>query len=160
MVKIIRKPTELVGQLRVKVLHPGDCEWRDYGLVSEALVTNAAIAQLVGILLGDAGGAFSAVAKSWKYHATGTGSTAEAYTDTALVAEVGTRVVGSQASTGPGNYRTVAVVTYTAPLTIREHGVFSAASGPTCLDRSVIAPVPVINGTQVQYDYQLVFAGL
>lgn len=152
----IEKKQEMIGVLRAKVLHPGDCEWSDYGVVSTNLVTNAAIAVFISVL--QAGSA--ATMQSWKYHGTGTANTAEAFTDTILGAEVGSRVAGTQTSTGAGNYRSVATVTYTSNLTIREHGIFSAAVSGTLLDRSVLmTPITVVNGTQVQYDYQLVIIG-
>jgi hypothetical protein len=149
--------TLLEGQLFVQVLQPGDTIWSDYGLQSRRQVTAAALAALIAIMQNGS----ATIWQNFKYHATGTGNTPESGSDTALVTEVESRVVGTQTTAGTGVYKTVGVVTYTATRTIREHGVFSAASGTTLLDRSVLAtPVSVINGTQVQFDYRLTISGL
>jgi hypothetical protein len=68
----------------------------------------------------------------------GTGAVAENVTDTALGTQVETRATGTQVEGASANiYRTVATITATASRAITEHGVFSASTGGTLLDRSV-----------------------
>src|SRR6266478_2773255 len=94
---------ELVGRLGIKIIYP-DGDIVDLGTVSERVVTLAAINVLVGVLQGGS----ATTLQNFKYHASGTGVTSENSTDTALVAEVEAREVGTQTSIIPGNYETVA----------------------------------------------------
>src|SRR5438477_1492683 len=81
---------ELVGRLGIKIIYP-DGDIVDLGIVSERVVTLAAINVLVAVLQGGA----ATDLQKFRYHATGTGVTAENSSDTALVAEVETREVGT-----------------------------------------------------------------
>jgi hypothetical protein len=119
------------------------------GLVSRRVVTDAGVAYLVGCLrnLNEA--------ENLNYHASGTGNTAEAAAQTALVTETGTRVAGTQSAPSANVYRTQATISYTGALAIVEHGVFSASTAGTLLDRSVFAAVNVVNGDSIQFTYDL-----
>ena len=151
-----RKSHELVGRLGVRYRHSGEEEWTDLGVVSEAVVTNASIAVLVSVLIGGD----ATTLRNFKWHGTGTGGTAEASTDTTLVTEIGDpRNQGTQVSPSAGIYRTVAIHTYTDTFTIVEHGVFSASTGGTLLDRSVFAGIEVEANTQVEFTYDLLLTG-
>jgi hypothetical protein len=80
----------------------------------------------------------------FQFHEVGTSATAEANTDTALIATSGiARVNGSQVD-GTGTYTTAATVTADTSETWQEHGVFNASTGPTLLDRSVLSPTVVV----------------
>lgn len=124
-----------------------------YGVVSKRLVTRAFVKRLAAQMAVD----FSA-ADEWKWHASGTGSSAEANTETALVTEVETREAGTQADVSAGatgNYRTVATHTYGAAFSIREHGIFNASSAGTMLDRSLFAAITVGTGDSIEFTYDL-----
>jgi hypothetical protein len=111
-------------------------------------------------------------AEAFKYHGWGTGTTAESAAQTALVTELtteyvgNTRVVGTQIEGAAANvYRSAASL---APdsggvLAITEHGLFSAASAGTLLDRTKFAAVNLdsANGDQLTstYDFTLPSGG-
>lgn len=131
-----------------------------YGIVSHRLVTTAGVGFLVD---------------SWqnilepeimKYHAIGTGSTAEATGDTALVTELttqynpdNTRATGSLTEGAGANiFRSVGTNTVDASATIAEHGLLSQAAtgGGTLWDRSVLSPTSGLgNGDALQTTYDM-----
>lgn len=122
----------------------------DYGLVSTKVVTDAGVAYLVDALQN------LTEPENFKYHGSGTGVTAEAASQTALVTEVASRAVGSQTEGASANiYKTVGTVTYSGTFAITEHGIFSAASTGTMLDRSVFAAINVISGDAIEFTYEL-----
>jgi hypothetical protein len=95
---------------------------------------------------------------SFKYHASGTGSTAEANTQTALVTEVATRSIGTQIEGASANiFRTVATITYSGAFSIQEHAVLSAATVGTMMDRSVFSTISVTSGDSIQFTYEATF---
>jgi hypothetical protein len=125
----------------------------NFGTVSYRVVTsafvNAAAANMVN-------NATSPVIDAYDYHASGTGTTAEASGDTALVTDSGVaRVSGTPSNPTSNQYRTVATQTYSSTLAITEHGVFSASSAGTLLDRSVFSAVNVVSGDSIQFTYTL-----
>jgi len=138
--------------LSARVRDPGG-RWRALGVLARHALTDAYAAHLVQVMLG------ATTHGAFHYHDTGTGQTAEATTDTALetpcgeARDTGTRVLGANAR----QYVTVATHTYAAAFTIMEHGVFSAATAGTLLDRSVFAdnPATVVLGGQVEWTYTL-----
>lgn len=135
---------------------PG-AEWINWGVLSYRVVTNAFANLLVDALQGISG----ATINTFKYHDSGTGTTAEAVTDTTLVTPCGeARDVGTQTEGATSNiYKSVATHNYTTSgaLVITEHGLFSASSGGILLDRSVFANngIPVVSGASIQFTYQL-----
>lgn len=105
-----------------------------------------------------------------KYHAFGTGTTAENVADTALVTELtteynpnSTRPTGSQTTNGATVYRTIGTLTPDSggTLAITEHGVFSQAAtgGGTLLDRSKFSAVNLDStagdSLQATYDFTI-----
>lgn len=143
----------------------GNGEVLNLGLASMRVVTTAGVNKIVAVLnTSDA-----STATTFKYHGYGTGSTAEASGDTALVTELtteyavnSTRPTGTQ-TTGAQNYiyRTVATLTPDSGGTIalREHGVFSASSAGTLLDRTVFSAINLDStaGDSLQTTYDLTF---
>lgn len=122
----------------------------DLGLVSRRVVTDVGAQRVV-----DAFQALYAL-DTFNYHDSGTSNTAEAQTDTALIAPAGpARVAGTKSEPAANQYRTVATITYAAAQTIWEHGLFGAASGPPLWDRSVFAGVAVAISDQIQFTYTL-----
>ena len=103
-----------------------------------------------------------------KYHGIGTGTTAEAVGQTALITELSTQYSTSNTrpagSTGEqsGNanaYETTATITVSASVAATEHGIFSRAAtgGGVLLDRSVFAAVNLASGESLQATYSLTF---
>lgn len=138
-----------VGRLYAEVIR-ADGSRRRFGLVSTRVVTTAGVNYLVDALQG------TVEPENLKYHGMGTGNTAEAVGDTALVTEVETRATGTTTEGASANiYRTVGTITATASRAIVEHGVFSASSSGTLLDRSVFSVINLANGDSIQFTYEL-----
>ena len=133
----------------------------DLGLISARVVTVAGMNFLVS--------AFQNLAELelLRYHGVGTGTAAEASTDTALAVEATTqyntsnvRPTGSLAQGTSANiYETVATVTVKAAIGVTEHGIFSQAAVPggTLLDRSVFAVVNLQSGEGISFTYDISF---
>ena len=142
---------ELVFKTKLFAKHiKANGEVIDIGLISERVVTTVGVNALVD--------AFQNlfVLNNFRYHGSGTGTTAEAVGDTALVTEVATRATGSQIEGASANiYRSVGTISYTAALAITEHGIFSAATVGTLWDRSVFSAINVANGDSIQFTYDL-----
>lgn len=131
----------------------------DYGLVSERLVTDTGVDFIVD--------AFQNIVELeiLKFHGIGTGSSAEAQTETALVTELtteyspdNTRATGSLTEGGSTNvYRTVGTNTVDAGASLREHGIFSQAAtgGGVMLDRSLFALITLSSGDSLESTYDL-----
>jgi|GEM_PF-5281927 len=126
---------------------------KDFGLVSCEKVTTAFTEYLVDSLQDSTTYPMDA----FKYHACGTGTTAESNTQTALVTEVESREIGTQIEGATANiYKSVATHTFTGTHSIAEHGLFSAAAVGTMLDRSLVTPaIPVILADEIEWTYQL-----
>lgn len=130
----------------------------DYGLVSFRVVTTAGVNFIVDAFQN------SVEVETMKYHGLGTGSTAEAAGDTALVTELTTEYTGNVRATGTTTegasaniYRTVATNTLdgTPGAALREHGIFSADSAGTLLDRSVYSSITLSSGDALQSTFDL-----
>lgn len=146
-----RGETTPVGRLYVKVRRRTG-ELVDLGLVSTKVVTDVGVQFIVDAFQN------STEVETMHFHGSGTGTTAEAAGDTALVTEVESRANGSTTEGGSANvYRTVGTVGYTASRAITEHGIFSASTGGTLLDRSVFSAINVANGDSIEFTYDLTF---
>lgn len=132
----------------------------DYGIVSRRVVTTAGVTFLVDALQG------IVEPEILKYHGIGIGTTAENASDTALVTELtteynpnSTRATGSLTEGASSNiFRSVGTNTLDSGTpAITEHGIFSAASGGTLLDRSVFSAINLTgtNGDGLQSTYDL-----
>lgn len=139
-----------------------DGEMTDLGLVSCRVVTDAGVQYIVD--------AFQNLTEleNMKFHGLGTGSTAEAATQTALVTELttqystsNTRPTGTlgEKSGDSKTYETTATITVSASVAATEHAIFSQAAtgGGVMLDRSVFAAVNLASGESLQATYQLTF---
>lgn len=141
----------------------GDGRIDDYGLASLRVVTTAGVGYIVD------GFQNLAELENMKYHGIGTGSTAEAVGDTALVTELtteynpnSTRATGTTTESAANIYRTVGTNTLdSGNPALREHGVLSQAAtgGGVLLDRSVFAAITLDgtagDGLQSTYDLTL-----
>lgn len=149
----------LTSQLAIKVVNQYGHEI-DYGVVGYRVVTTVGVNYIVDAFQN------SVELENMKYHGLGTGSTAEAVGDTALVTELTTEYTGNVRATGTtaegasaNIYQTVATNTMDeAPgAALREHGIFSQAApgGGVLLDRTVFAAITLANGDSLQTTYSL-----
>lgn len=129
----------------------------DYGVVSRRVVTDAGVAFLV-----DDWDNNGQDISTLNFHGMGTGTTAEAAGDTALVTESttalnpdSTRATGTRSQPAANQYRTVGTLTFDASAAITEHGIFSQAAtgGGTLWDRSVFSAINVASGDSIQATY-------
>jgi hypothetical protein len=129
-----------------------------YGLVSLRVVTTTGVGFICD--------AFQNLTEleNMKYHALGTGSTAEDPADTALITELTTQYTGNVRATGnltegasANIFHTEATNTLdeTPGAALREHGVFSAVSAGVLLDRSVYAAITLSAGDGLLSKYEL-----
>lgn len=148
-----------LGQLWASVAR-ADGSVDDLGLVSCRVVTNAGVNFIVDAFQG------ITALTDLRYHGVGTGTTAEAASQTALVTELttqyataNTRPTGTagEVSGTPNAYETTATITVSATVALTEHGIFSRAAtgGGTLLDRSVFAAVNLAASESMQVTYQL-----
>lgn len=130
------------------------------GLMSCRVITTAGVNFLVDCLQG------LTEPELLRFHGVGTGTTAEAATQTALVTELttqyataNTRPTGTLAEqAGNANvFETVASVTVSAAAALTEHGIFTQAAAPggVMLDRSVFAVVNLAVAEALQVTYRL-----
>lgn len=92
----------------------------------------------------------------------GTGSTAEAVTQTALVTEVETRAVGTEStvttSVAGDTYQSVGTITATAGRTVAEMGMFDALTTGNMAMRSLVSPtVGLTTGDSIQITARIQF---
>lgn len=133
----------------------GKIGWlEDVGLVSRRKVTTAFRNDIVDNLVTD-----TTAFGDYKFHEVGTDATAEANTQTALIATSGiARATGTQVEASANVYRSVATVTADATETWQEHGIFNASTSGVMMDRSVISPTAsVVASDQVTFTYEITF---
>ncbi len=142
--------------------HIRDGEIIDLGLASMRVVTDNGVGFIVDAFQN------SVELENMKYHGFGTGTTNEAAADSALVTELttqyavdSTRPTGTTTEGATANiYRTVATLSPDSggTIAITEHGVFSATSAGTLLDRSKFSAVNLVAGSDsLQATYDLTF---
>ncbi len=158
LASLLRIPT-FTGVIQARRFYP-DGRVVDLGVISCRVVTTAGAGFIVD--------AFQNLTEleNMKFHGFGTGGTAEAVGDTALVTELttqyatdNTRPTGSQTENGATVYRTVGTLDPDADVAITEHGIFSQAAtgGGVLLDRSLFAANNLTGATgdalQITYDF-------
>ena len=132
----------------------------NYGLASTRVVTDAGVDYIVDAFQN------SVELEIMKFHALGTGVTAEAAGDTALVTELTTEYTGNVRATGTtaegsstNIYQTVATNTLdgTPGAALREHGIFNQAAtgGGVLLDRTLFSAITLSSGDALQTTYEL-----
>jgi hypothetical protein len=145
-----------VGRLHATV-HRADGRIERLGLIATRLITDNGVAFLVDDWDNNAQDL-----TTLNYHGCGTGTTAEAQGDSALVTESttalnpdSTRATGTRSQPAANQYRTVGTVTFDASAAVTEHGIFSQAAtgGGTLWDRSVFAAINVVSGDSIQFTY-------
>lgn len=162
LAKLFTKATgipTLTAELAIKV-RKASGEWIDYGVVGYRVVTNAGVAFLVD----DMDPSATTDISTLKYHGCGTGTTAEAAGDTALVTESttalnpdSTRATGTATQPSANILTSTATVSFDATAAITEHGLFSQAAtgGGTLWDRTVFSAINVVSGDSIQFAYSL-----
>lgn len=136
---------------------PGLRVLEDLGVVSRKVVTTAGVNYLVDALQN------LVEPENLKYHGLGTGTNAEAVGDTALQTELttqynpdNTRATGTTVEGASANiFRTVGTNTVDAAAAVTEHGVFSASSGGTLLDRSMFSVVNLASSDSLTSTFEL-----
>jgi hypothetical protein len=144
------------GWTELEVVHMRDGKVINKRKVLDRVVTSAFVNDIVDTLQGKTTPYTNF--KNYKYHGTGTGTTAEAAGDTALVTEVGSRVTGTQVEGNANQYKSVATVTYAGTYAITEHGLFNASTGGTLMDRTVFSPVNVQSGDSIVFTFVITFS--
>jgi hypothetical protein len=133
----------------------------DLGIVGRRVVTTAFVNYLRDDLANASGGAD---VSTFKYHECGTGTNAEAITDTALQTPCttalnpdSTRAVGTQDNATAKTYKSVGTLTFDAagPTAVTEHGLFNAATTGVLMDRTVFAAMNVYAADSIQFTYSL-----
>jgi len=141
----------------------GNGEVVPFGLASLRVVTDTGVGFIVD--------AFQNLVEleNMKYHGFGTGTTAEAASQTALVTELttqyatdNTRPTGTTTEASAAVYRSVATFSPDTggTIAVTEHGIFSQAAtgGGVMLDRSVFSAVNVVAGSDsITATYDLTF---
>lgn len=139
----------MTSELRA-MLTRADGSVLDLGVISRRYVTTAGVNYLAATFLN------TGEPENFNYHACGTGATAENITDTAMGTDSGVaRVSGTQTNPSSNIYQTVATMAFVSTKAITEHGIFSASTAGTLLDRSVFSAVNVISGDSITFTYAL-----
>lgn len=150
LARLAKIPT-FYATLEARLLH-GDGSITEYGLIGTRVVTTAFVTALATYMYDGSGTAPTA----YDYHACGTGTNAEANGDTALQTDSGVaRVSGTASNPSAGLYRSVGTMSFTSTLAITEHGLLSASSSGTLLDRTVFSAINVVSGDSIQFTYTL-----
>jgi hypothetical protein len=124
----------------------------NYGVVGRRVVTTAFINYLRDCINPNVG----SDPTIFKYHDMGTGIGAEAIGNTGLGTPWGgARVSGTQSASVAKTYITVATITVNNTFAITEHGVFSAATSGTLMDRTVFAAKTLQSGDGIEFTYSL-----
>lgn len=139
------------GTLRARLLR-ADGSVLDYGLIGTRAVTTAWVTAVATYMYDGS----TAAPTAYDYHDSGVGTTAENASDTDIETTDGEdRVEGTPTNPSAGLYRSVGTISYTTSKAITEHGVFSAATAGTLLDRSVFSAINVTSGDSIQFTYTL-----
>lgn len=145
----------ITSQLAIQVIRR-DGRRINYGVVSRRVVTNNGVAYIVDAWQN------TVELENMKYHGCGTGTTAEAAGDSALVTESttalnpdSTRATGTQTEPATHQLTSTGVVTFDNSAAITEHGLFSQAAtgGGVLFDRSVFSAINVVSGDSISFAY-------
>ena len=123
-------------------------------VVKDRVVTTAFVDYVVDNLIAEV-----AAFGDFKFHDSGTGTTAEAAADAQLVNDCGeARDTGTQVEGTSANiYKSVATHTYAGTFAITEHGLFNLATlaAGTLMDRTVFAAINVVSGNQIEFTFNI-----
>jgi hypothetical protein len=146
--------TEMFGFVSAKVYNPDGTLRQDLGLQSVKSITIAFAKQLADALC--ATGSAATGLSLFNFHAMGAGSGAEGSGNTALGAEMGIKVAGSQTHGATSNvYSSTCTIAATTTFGCREFGIFNTLTGGILLDRSLVTNIALNTGDEVVWTYQL-----
>ena len=159
LARLLKLP-HFYGQLSL-VHIKADGSWVDLGLASQRVVTTVGGGYIVDAWQN------SVELENMKYHGIGTGGTAEAVGDTALVTESttalnpdSTRATGSTTEASALVFRTVGTNLVDGAVACTEHGIFSQAAtgGGVLMDRTLFTVVNLASADSLQttYDFTIV----
>lgn len=146
----------MIAALSIRVRR-ADGTWEDFGIVGYRVITDAGVAFLV-----DDWDANGQDISTLNFHGIGTGGTAEAVGQTALVTESttalnpdSTRATGTRSQPAANQYQTVGTLTADASIAATEHGLFSQAAtgGGTMWDRTLFTVINLASGDSIQTTY-------
>lgn len=146
----------MIGRLDA-VLIKSSGERVHYGLLGYRVITTAGVT-----FLRDDWNNNAQDYTTFNFHGCGTGNTAEATGDTALVTESttalnpdSTRATGTRSTPSATSWASVGTPTFDNTAAIVEHGLFSQAAtgGGTLWDRSVFSAINVASGDSIQFTY-------
>lgn len=128
-------------------------EVKKLDIISKKCITNAAVNYLVDSFQDST----TYPMDDFVYHDSGTGTTAEATSDTALVTPCGeARDEGTKEEGDSSNiFKSIATHTYSGTFAITEHGLFSYPSDGTLWDRSVFDAINVESNYRIRWTYLL-----
>ena len=139
------------GLWKAGLLAPQELVIEDYGVVCRKVVTDTGVGFIVDAFQN------SVEMENMKFHGIGTGTTAEAQTQTALVTELtteynpnSTRATGTTTEAAASIYQTVGTNTIDSGTpAITEHGLFSQAAtgGGVMLDRSLFSAINLVGAS-------------
>jgi hypothetical protein len=142
----------IMGELRA-VLTRADGSTLNYGVLGRQKVTTAYCEFMV-----DQHQTESSVIGDFKFHDSGVGTTAENIADTDIeTTDEESRATGTQVEESSVIYRSVGTIAYTNTKAITEHGLFSASTGATLMDRTVFSAINVVNGDSIQFTYGITY---
>jgi hypothetical protein len=145
-----------IGMLEIKH-RKADGTVIDYGVVGYRVITTAGVT-----FLRDDWNNNAQDFTTLNFHGCGTGNTAEATADTALVTESttalnpdSTRATGTRSTPSATSWASVGTLTFDATAAIVEHGLFSqsATGGGTLWDRTVFSAINVAALDSIQFTY-------
>lgn len=152
----------LIGRLDC-VLIRADGSRIHFGCLGYRVVTTAGVTFLVDDWDVNTASATNDIT-TLRYHGCGTGTTAEAVGDTALVTESttalnpdSTRATGTQSQPSVNILQSVGTLTFDASAAVTEHGLFSQAAtgGGTLWDRTVFSAINVVSGDSISFTYSM-----
>lgn len=142
----------ILGELKA-IKYMADGGYINYGVVGRRVVTTAYCEFMV-----DQHVAETSVIGDYKFHDSGVGTTNEANGDTDIETTDGeSRATGTQVEDSSVAYRSVGTISYTTTKAITEHGLFSASSGATLMDRTEISIINVVNGDSIEWTYTITY---
>lgn len=143
----------IASQLSVRVLRKnGTIE--DLGVVCRKAVTDDFVHHLVDCLQAN-----DVTFSDYKYHDSGTGTTAAVAGDTGLETPCGeARTTGTQIEGATGNiYRSVATHTYAGNFAITEHGLFNTLASTILMDRHTFTAINIVANDRIEFTYEITF---
>ncbi len=141
-----------IGELRGEY-HTHDGQVIDLGVMGRRVITTVAVNFLVDQMETSSG-----EIAAFDYHASGTGTTAENVTDTAMETDSAVaRTNGTPSQPSANIYQSAGTMAYTSGLAITEHGLFNASTSGSLWDRTVFSAINVVNGDSIAFTYQVTF---